>query len=273
MKNNPKRSLFASFLVGASLLAFTHTINAAAKSDRPLPDRAVVKSITGTAMYATGVGAEWTPLKVGMALPPGATIKTARASQVVLHLGKNESAIRINENSTFVIRQLTYQQTDKGLVTNTDLEVKQGSILGNVKKLSVASNYQVKTPNSVAGIRGTEFYVEASGTVHVLSGVVEVRVSVTLPNGTVVEKAVTVGAGQSLTFPASGVLNQALIENLAPTPTPASVQADLATAVTQTTAAAQVIVTETFVAASPGQSRNPETGFKVDNPQIEVISK
>jgi len=48
--------------------------------------------------------------------------------------------------------------------------LRQGTIFGNVKKLSAASQYLIKTPNGVAGIRGTTFILGANGDITVISG-------------------------------------------------------------------------------------------------------
>ena len=48
-----------------------------------------------------------------------------------------------------------------------------GTVVGGytiVKKLAATSKYEVKTPNGVAGIRGTEYSISASGDVQVVSG-------------------------------------------------------------------------------------------------------
>ncbi len=272
-----KPSICLAPLIGIiGLLTLVHT-GEAAKNDKYLPDRAVVMAVTGTVTSATGIDAEWKPLNYGHTLRPGATVRTAAGSEVILLLSKNQSIIRINENSTFVINQLSYRQTSKGVVTQTDLEVRQGSILGNVKTLVASSSYRVKIPNGFLNIRGSEaFYLEDSGTIRVISGLVTASVTVTLPNGTKAEKTVSVGAGQSLVFPASRALNLAINDNLAPTPTPAAVQIQLATTMAQFVTAGQVMVIEeaTYKAASLPINANQGTQPKVvSSPRVRPISQ
>ncbi len=43
--------------------------------------------------------------------------------------------------------------------TDTTLDLQLGTVLGNVKKLSASSRYEIRTPHGVAGIRGTDFQV------------------------------------------------------------------------------------------------------------------
>ncbi len=44
--------------------------------------------------------------------------------------------------------------------------------MGNVKKMSAASRYEVKVPNGVAGIRGTAYWLSSDGVVAVRDGTV-----------------------------------------------------------------------------------------------------
>jgi hypothetical protein len=50
------------------------------------------------------------------------------------------------------------------------LDLRQGTIFGNVKKLSASSQYLIKMPNGIAGVRGTTFILSANGEVTIISG-------------------------------------------------------------------------------------------------------
>jgi hypothetical protein len=76
-------------------------------------------------------------------------------------------------------------------VSDTELDLKAGSILGTVKKLTPSSKYEVKVPNGVAGIRGTIYFVSASGILRVLSGMVVI--AFVGPDGNVVTQSVHAG--------------------------------------------------------------------------------
>jgi hypothetical protein len=65
-------------------------------------------------------------------------------------------------------------QTGADMVSETQLDLKQGRITANVKKMSAASKYEIKLPNGVAGIRGTLVDAQAIGIVKVLIGSVVV---------------------------------------------------------------------------------------------------
>lgn len=153
----------------------------------------------------TGANASWQPLKTGTILKPGTIVQTATGSYVDVVLNNpdasgpsfsamgagassgsgqlsqapggvayqpkaKQDAIRIYENTVLGIDKLTVESTGVETITQTQLDLKAGSIFGVVRKLSAGSKYEVKLPNGVAGIRGTVYYMTATGIIRVLSG-------------------------------------------------------------------------------------------------------
>jgi hypothetical protein len=162
---------------------------------------AKVVSIKGSARYMSGPNANWQPLKSGAILKAGTIVQTASASHVDIVLNNpkasgttfasaggggmpspmaaggttyqpkiGQDAVRIFENTVLSIDKLTVDQTGVETISETKLDLKAGSIFGTVKKLSAGSSYEVKIPNGVAGIRGTIYYLHASGLARVISG-------------------------------------------------------------------------------------------------------
>jgi hypothetical protein len=119
---------------------------------------AKVRLLKGKATYSVD-GAVWVPLKVGTTLKPGSIIQTAPESIVDLNMGENGPAIRIAPSTTVALDKLTYSGGGMDSVVDTRVNLKEGTIIGNVKKLAKASKYEIKTPNGVAGIRGTDYAV------------------------------------------------------------------------------------------------------------------
>ncbi|MEO6035109.1 MAG: FecR domain-containing protein [Verrucomicrobiota bacterium] len=119
---------------------------------------AKVRQIKGSAKYSTQGGA-WVPLKLGTVLKSGATIQTAPESIVDLDLGDNGPVVRVTPSTTMSLDKLTHSGTGVDSVIETKLNLQLGTIIGNVKKLAKASKYEIKTPNGVAGIRGTDYVV------------------------------------------------------------------------------------------------------------------
>jgi hypothetical protein len=73
--------------------------------------------------------------------------------------------------------------------------LQQGHIFASVKKLSGASQYLVKIPNGIAGVRGTKLSIDADGTVAVLtsSSPSDVVLSITKPDGAVLTYVIAAG--------------------------------------------------------------------------------
>ena len=134
--------------------------------------KAVVRQVKGAAEASEG-GA-WKALKGGEQLAPGTVIRTANDSSVDLFMDQNGPLVRLVENTTLGLEKLNFENTGVDTVIETQLDLKSGRIVGVVKKLSATSKYEIKTPNGVAGIRGTQYSIAADGTVKVVEGQVVV---------------------------------------------------------------------------------------------------
>jgi len=193
---------FVSTAVGVAVLAFA-TIASAQSATQGI---ATVVRIQGTARYSTGDNV-WHTLTTGTTLGANDVVQTAANSTVDLVLG--DKAVRVNSqagagsliggtvniaglpvtpisaqgsaapqqnivrllpDTELAIDTFTYSQTGADTVSDTELNLKAGKIFGNVKKISAASKFIVKTPTGVAGIRGTSVYFGADGSCTVVDG-------------------------------------------------------------------------------------------------------
>lgn len=145
------------FFACATALVLT-SLSAEVQAQTMKQGNATVYSIRGSAKYSQG-GGVWVPLKTGTVLKPGATIQTAPESIVDLNLKENGPVVRITPNTTISLDKLAFTGTGVEGVTETKLNVQNGTLIGNVKKLARASKYEIQTPNGVAGIRGTDYVV------------------------------------------------------------------------------------------------------------------
>ncbi|HXS69554.1 MAG TPA: hypothetical protein VN761_11970 [Candidatus Polarisedimenticolia bacterium] len=175
---------------------------------------AKVVKISGDARYFTAGDSTPHNLREGMILKSGTTIQTASGANNYVDLVLNnaqavaapepspsaiahfqpkaqQDGIRVFENSVLSVDKLAITATGAEQVSDTELDLKAGSILGTVKKLSPSSKYEVKIPNGVAGIRGTIYFLSASGIVRVLSG--SVVVAYVGPGGNVITQVVNAG--------------------------------------------------------------------------------
>ncbi|MBN1534297.1 MAG: FecR domain-containing protein [Spirochaetes bacterium] len=112
--------------------------------------------------------------KVGDAVKKGSSIETGAKSMVDVYFGNN--VIKVLEKSLVRIDKLTTV-----LATNTErseIYVEHGRLFSKVvRKLAKGETYRIKTPTTIAAVRGTEFLVaqeEKKSTVACLDGQVAV---------------------------------------------------------------------------------------------------
>lgn len=200
---------------------------------------ATVVRVEGIASYTLG-NDKWIPLVAGKILPEGAVIRTGHNGVVDVVLGKDinlpetgvqarwvpsnpslapdapvrgmvsykpaaeQNVVRLTPDTTLGINRLTITDTGADTVSDTELDLKQGKIFASVKKLNGASQYLIKLPTGIAGVRGTQFSIDVNGKTSVYhstgGGVV---LSLVLPGGS--PKTTVVGAGFSYD-PATGQL-------------------------------------------------------------------
>ncbi|MBN1526487.1 MAG: FecR domain-containing protein [Candidatus Omnitrophica bacterium] len=144
-----KSAMIALLVLGMALPAF------AERTSRT----ATIKDMSGTVEVKARQGS-WAPASVGMVLNQGDTIRTKAGASAVLSMdGKEESAtVSMKESSQLALAQL-FGDKKKGTQT-TLLDLALGEVLIKTKKLhSEKSKFEVKTPTSIIGVRGTTFSI------------------------------------------------------------------------------------------------------------------
>ncbi|HZV34564.1 MAG TPA: FecR domain-containing protein [Verrucomicrobiae bacterium] len=181
-----------------------------------------VVKVSGGARYSTDNMKNWRTMKKGDVLKPGTMIQTADDGNVDVTLADKgnqlqaapmngtasanptapsavykadqspkANVVHIFPSTVLVVDKLTMERTSMDEVSETQLDLRAGQIMGTVKKLSGGSRYEVKIPNGVAGIRGTTYVIRADGRVYVLSG--SVVISYVDSTGTLRTAVVTAG--------------------------------------------------------------------------------
>ena len=171
------------------------------------PAAITVVGIQGEARYSVD-GKQWHPLVVGKILRAGSVIETAANSSADLILSGNpvpipekssspqslsmlsmapdpnvrgfsafkpasqQNVIHMQADSMLAVDKLTVINTGADTISDTELDLRAGKIFTSVKKLDASSQYIIKIPNGVAGIRGAALTLGADGTAQVLNGVV-----------------------------------------------------------------------------------------------------
>lgn len=120
---------------------------------------ASIKEINGT-VEIMAVEGQWSPASVGMLMNQGDSIRTKADSWAVLNVdGIAETAtVEVKPNSSMKLAMLV--KDEQAVTENTLLDLSLGEILIKAKKLhSEKSKFEVKTPTSIVGVRGTTFSV------------------------------------------------------------------------------------------------------------------
>jgi hypothetical protein len=184
-----------------------------------------VVRIQGEARYSLGDG-NWHPLVAGKTLRPGSVIQTGHNATVDIVLGDanvpmpqaasvpksitfapdskvrgyisykpsvEQNVVRLSPDTILAVNKLMVSDTGVDTVSDTELDLRQGRVFSSVKKLSSASQFLIKIPNGVAGVRGTKFTISADGSVAVFEG--SVVVSIVGSNGN--PTTVVVAAGNA----------------------------------------------------------------------------
>lgn len=120
---------------------------------------AKVLEMEGQVEVKSGSG-EWMPAAMDMELRQGDMIRTKANSFAVLNVdGLAQTAtVEVKQNSEMGLAELTQNIEEKAQSTLLDLAL--GEVLIKAKKLhSEKSKFEVKTPTSIVGVRGTTFSV------------------------------------------------------------------------------------------------------------------
>ena len=190
-----------STLLGLAVCGLVLGLVSAVDAQQVLQGKVTVVRKKGEARYTDGKHG-WKMVKVGDVYAAGTIVQTeqAKGAYVDLVLGDpfagpaptpvvfnpsaaasagaggayapnvEQNVVRLWENTMVGVDKLTSQQTGAEVVTETQLDLKAGHILGMVKKMSRASKYEIKLPNGVAGIRGTLYELWANGSGMVSAG-------------------------------------------------------------------------------------------------------
>jgi hypothetical protein len=197
-----------------AVLALVLALGGVARADAYVKPAAItVVGIHGEARYSTD-GTTWHPLVVGKILHAGAVIETADASTCDLVLSgtpvaipevtsdpaswagisaapdpnvrgyiaykpmAQQNVIRMQSGTMLAVDKLTVIDTGVDTVGDTELDLRAGKIFTSVKKLSASSQYIIKLPNGVAGIRGASGVLGADDSVECVTGTIVLSVIV-----------------------------------------------------------------------------------------------
>ena len=124
----------------------------------PIKRTATITDIKGKVDVKT-ISGVWEAAKVGMALSEGDMITTKADSTATLNLsGAEEATVSMKPDSQMALAELMMDKKEGTQKTLLDLAL--GEILIKTQKLHAKeSKFEVKTPTSIVGVRGTAFSV------------------------------------------------------------------------------------------------------------------
>ncbi len=183
---NRKRAWLVAFL-----LVMMATLPAAAQNAKAI---AVLISTRGEVEFAKAQSS-WGAAKFGVVFDDGDRLRTGTDGFASIVFTDDKSQIKIRPNTSITVN--ASRDPDYSLAKRVNMDV--GQLFADVQKQK--GSMRVATPNSVASVKGTQFWVLVSGTgesqLLTLQGVVEM---LSLLTG----QSVTVGSGNSATVSQGG---------------------------------------------------------------------
>ena len=121
--------------------------------------QARLMEIQGKAQYQKAGMEEWQDVAQDTILQENDKIKTEPGAKIWLELTGNDKTAEVEVRESTEVNFDTFQHDPEKDLDKTLLGVTKGSILIKAEKLRGDSTFEVKTPTTIAGIRGTIFEV------------------------------------------------------------------------------------------------------------------
>jgi hypothetical protein len=117
---------------------------------------------------------KWVPLKQGDIVPTGAALFTGMDSTLVFSI-QDKGVFQVLSFTEFTVSEKTIREN-----SHTDIEIRTGEVEVSIPGGVYTGTLQISTPNSIAGVKGTHFWVNydkknSLTTVGVYEGDVEVK--------------------------------------------------------------------------------------------------
>ena len=123
---------------------------------------ATIGQMKGEVLVRFDHSGEWKPAQVGMKLNQMGEIKTGNNATAEIHLDQNAETGKfdVKENSLVRLASLERDAVTGDKTTLLDLAI--GKVIVKAEKLEGDSKFEVRTPTSTTGVRGTVFEVSVA---------------------------------------------------------------------------------------------------------------
>lgn len=121
---------------------------------------ATILDLKGEVMIKNAGQAAWRPAKVSDILAEGSFVKTGPEAKAVIRIDDGDTAVVDVGEKSLVSFTTLIKEASTG-IKKTLLDLSIGQVLVKAEKLDTPdSKFEVKTPTSVVGVRGTRFSVK-----------------------------------------------------------------------------------------------------------------
>ncbi len=144
-------------LVLAVILTVFSNVGFAQQAPAGAPRVATIRSVKGTASFS--LNGETHTLKPNISLAQGATITTGPDSEVYASVNGTLSSVRLGAEAEMDLK--TVESQGKGLAreTTTVLNLRQGMLMLQARRISAGSQYTVQTPHGFATVLGGDLSI------------------------------------------------------------------------------------------------------------------
>ena len=146
-----------NFLCIMALLFFITAVGSSEEVKRTV----TITQVSGEVMVKNAGPGSWTPAKAGDVLNEGSSLKTGAAARAILNVDGTSQTATVDVSEKSLVSFATLIKDNVTGLKKTLLDLSIGQVLIKAEKLDTPdSRFEVKTPTSVVGVRGTKFSVK-----------------------------------------------------------------------------------------------------------------
>jgi hypothetical protein len=172
---------FSSILRLSFLLLSMAVLNGCRSLDREVSASSIVTRVRGEAHHSIDEGQTWKVVRQTRTLPSGCLLRTGTNAGVELNLSGYESSqrpniVRVSSDSLLRIDAVKVNWfASQKFISEIQLTLLEGSLMGGVKNIEDSSSYQVKFPGGLISASDAVYTLNTLGIIGVCEGRVSVK--------------------------------------------------------------------------------------------------